>query len=908
MAGGEGTRLRPMTANQPKPLLPVVNKPIMEHVLRLLKRYGFDETVVTVQFLASLVRTYFGDGDELGMHLSYATEETPLGTAGSVKNAEEALRDDAFLVISGDALTDIDLGKVVQAHRDRGALVTVCLTRVPDPLEFGIVITDEQQRIERFLEKPTWGQVFSDTVNTGIYVMEPEVFAHVAAGQPVDWSGDVFPALVAAGAPVFGYVADGYWEDVGTHESYMKVQADVLNRRVEVEIDGFEVSPGVWIGEGAEVDPDAIVKGPVFVGAYAKVEAGAELREYTVLGDNVVVQNGAFLHRAVVHDNAFIGAQANLRGCVIGKNTDVMRAARIEEGAVVGDECVVEAEAFVSSGVKVYPYKTIEAGAVVNTSVIWESRGSSSLFGPRGVSGLVNVEITPEYVVRLASAYATTLKKGSVVTTSRDASRAARAFKRAVIAALTSSAIDVQDLELVPLPVTRFETARSSALGGVVLRTTPGDPQSIDIIFLDERGADVSQTVRRKIERTFSRQEFRRAFPGEIAELSFPPRLLDSYSQELFSAIDVRGIAEAGLKVVVDTACGAASLVLPTLLGRLGVDVLTVNNRLDETLAAGSLAQHRQGMERLGALVSSSRAAFGVRFDPVGERLFLVDERGQLVHEDRALLVVLDLVAAERGRGARIALPVTTTRVAERVARFHGAQVAWTSTSPHDLSRAAAEPGVIFAGDGRGGFVIPEFSYAIDALAAFARLVGLVARTNLTLSQIDARIPQAHVVRRDVPTPWAAKGAVMRGVVEAAGGRELDTTDGVRMVEPDGSWVLILPDPSEALTHVWAEGADSAAAHRVLGHWCAVVGQAADWAGRGLPEVGGPDGPAGQVTASSPAPSMTPRPARSAPAAEELEVPHTVQLPADAAEPVPPVDPGDTIRADPSSTRARREP
>ncbi|MDX6217943.1 MAG: mannose-phosphate guanylyltransferase / phosphomannomutase, partial [Frankiales bacterium] len=628
MAGGEGTRLRPMTANQPKPLLPVVNRPVMEHVLRLLRRHGFDEAVVTVQFLASLVRTYFGDGEDLGMHLSYATEVTPLGTAGSVKNAEAALRDDSFLVISGDALTDIDLDGLVKAHRERDALVTVCLTRVQHPLEFGIVVAGEDGRVERFLEKPSWGQLFSDTVNTGIYVMEPEVFDHVAAGEVVDWSGDVFPALLAAGAPVYGYVGTGYWEDIGTHESYVKAQADVLNRHVEVEIGGFEVSPGVWVGEGAEVDPDATLKGPVFIGDYAQVEAGAELREFTVLGDNVVVKRGAFLHRAVVHDNAFIGPYANLRGCVIGKSTDVMRAARVDEGAVIGDECVIEEEAIVHDGVKVYPFKTIEAGAVVNTSVIWEARGSSALFGPRGVSGLVNVEITPEYVVRLASAYATTLKKGSLVTTSRDASRAARAFKRAVIAALTSSAIDVVDLEVVPLPVARYETGRGAAAGGVSLRTTPGDPQSIDIVFTDDRGVDLSAAQQRRIERTFSRQEFRRAFPGEIAELSFPSRLLDSYAQDLLAVVDTRGVAEAGLKVVVDAAGGAAALVLPTLLGRLGVDVLTVNNRLDELTTTETLAAHMQAVHRLGDLVSSSRADFGVRFDHVGERLTLVDDRG----------------------------------------------------------------------------------------------------------------------------------------------------------------------------------------------------------------------------------------------------------------------------------------
>ncbi len=350
MAGGEGTRLRPMTASQPKPMLPVVNRPIMEHVMRLLRQHGFDETVVTVQFLASLVRNYFGDGEEFGMSLQYATEETPLGTAGSVKNAQDALRDEPFLVISGDALTDIDLSELVAFHKTSGALVTVALTRVQNPLEFGIIIADEDGRIQRFLEKPTWGQVFSDTVNTGIYVMQPEVLDEVPAGETVDWSGDVFPRLLERGAPLYGFVADGYWEDVGTHESYLKAHADVLSRRVQVDIEGFEVSPGVWVAEGAEVDPDAVLTGPVCVGDYAKIEAGAQLRQYTVVGSNVIVKEGAFLHRAVVHNNVYVGRGVTMRGCVIGKKTDVMGAARIEEGAVVGDECVIEPDAYVSAG------------------------------------------------------------------------------------------------------------------------------------------------------------------------------------------------------------------------------------------------------------------------------------------------------------------------------------------------------------------------------------------------------------------------------------------------------------------------------------------------------------------------------------------------------------------------------
>jgi mannose-1-phosphate guanylyltransferase/phosphomannomutase len=240
------------------------------------------------------------------------------------------------------------------------------------------------------------------------------------------------------------------------------------------------------------------------------------------------------------------------------------------------------------------------------------------------------------------------------------------------------------------------------------------------------------------------------------------------------------------------------------------------------------VAERRAALARLGELVASSRAAFGVRFDPTGERMSLVNEKGALIDDERAQLVVLDLVAAERMEGS-IALPVNTTRVAEQVTAFHGVDVRWTTTAYDDLTRACAEPGVIFGGDGRGGFVIPEFHAAIDGVAAFVRLLGMVARTQLTLSQIDARIPRAHLRRRDVPTPWATKGLVMRSIVEAAseqGDLELDTTDGVRIVEPDGGWTLVLPDPAEAVTHLWAEGDDSAAADALLSRWAAVVEQA----------------------------------------------------------------------------------
>src|SRR5438309_4219308 len=220
MAGGQGTRLRPLTSNQPKPMLPIMGEPMLQHILRLLRRHEFTDVVVTVQFLASIIRNFFGDGSDLDLSLSYATEDEPLGTAGSVKNAERFL-DDTFLVISGDAVTDVDLQDVVRFHREKKAAVTVTLKRVDDPLEFGIVITDEEGRIERFLEKPGWGEVFSDQINTGIYVIEPEVLGYIPPGEEFDFAHDLFPLPLEQGLPMYGHVAEGEWTGVGPPESYI---------------------------------------------------------------------------------------------------------------------------------------------------------------------------------------------------------------------------------------------------------------------------------------------------------------------------------------------------------------------------------------------------------------------------------------------------------------------------------------------------------------------------------------------------------------------------------------------------------------------------------------------------------------------------------------------------------------
>ena len=248
--------------------------------------------------------------------------------------------------------------------------------------------------IERFLEKPGWGDVFSDTINTGIYVLEPEVLDWIAEGRPVDFSGEVFPGMLEAGRPLYGFVAGGYWEDVGTLDAYVRAHTDVLDRKVEVGIPGFPLRDGVWIGEGAEIHPSAIVRGPAVIGDNCRVGAAAELGAHTVLGSNVRIGENTVLERTVIHDNSYLAPGVTARGAVIARSCDIRQGAHLDDGVVLGDGCRVGRHAVIGAGVKVYPNKTIEQGAVVNSSIVWETRGSRSLFGRLGVSGLANVDLS----------------------------------------------------------------------------------------------------------------------------------------------------------------------------------------------------------------------------------------------------------------------------------------------------------------------------------------------------------------------------------------------------------------------------------------------------------------------------------------------------------------------------------
>ena len=834
MAGGEGTRLRPLTSLRPKPMVPIVNRPIMEHIVGLCHWHGIDDIVATLQFTPQVIQDYFGDGDEWGVRLDYAIEDKPMGTAGSVKNAERLLDGGPFIVISGDALTDIDLNEVIKAHVEKGAAATIALKHVPDPLEFGVVITDPEGRVERFLEKPTWGQVFSDTINTGIYVLEPEVLQLIPATGQFDFSADLFPLLMSKGLPLYGHVTDGYWTDIGSLKSYIQAHWDILDGKVGVHVPGVQAGKNVWIGEGTDLDPSAEISDKVVIGANAQVRAGAKVGRYAVIGDSCLIGADTAVERSIVWSDSFIGAGAKVGGAVICRRVDVRARARIETGAVIGDDSYVGQGAAVGSDVVVFPYKRIEAGAVQTTSLIWESRGTRSLFGAEGVSGLTGVDITPELALRLAQAYASTLPALGHVVLSRDQSRSARMLKRAMASGLNAAAINVRDLRVASSAVNRFTTRDSRCVGGVHISVAANDPQTTEIHFYDNAGLDISIGQEKRIERLYFRQEFRRAFFDQIGEIIFPPRALEYYAAGMLDALGVIDAREwvrvpeprtPRLKAVVEMSYGVASIVAPQVSAGWGIDLIALQPFLDSERSSAPTSQVAETMQEASDAVRNFRADFGIVLDAAGQRAILLSPDGQVLDGDTALHAMVDLFCSSC-EGATVAVPLAASRVVESVAARHKGSVVRCGRSNRAMSLAAQADDIGFVGDRSGGYMFPAFLAAFDAVMTLGMVARLLADTGRRLDDVVASLPAHHLMEASVPCPSSLKGAVMREVAESSSGLEVEMTEGIR-VAGDGGWALILPDSQDPVVQVFAEGEDDAASRRLLDRYAALVGAVA---------------------------------------------------------------------------------
>ncbi|MFH1238561.1 MAG: NDP-sugar synthase [bacterium] len=334
MAAGVGTRLRPLTYDIPKPMISIVNKPVMEHTLELLGKYGVKEVVISLHHQGEMIKKYFGRGSKWGLRITYSEEQKLMGTAGGVKKAEKFF-DDTFLVMSGDGLTDIDLGKAIDFHRRKKSLATMVLKEVDARFEYGVVMLNKTGQINRFLEKPTWSSVFSNTVNTGIYIFEPAVFKYIPKNKFYDFGHDLWPLLLKKKRKIYGYQADEYWCDIGNLSEYRRAQSDVLSGKVRLNIPGEKIAENIWIGQGTQIDSKVKLEGPCIIGENCKIEDEVSIGKFTVVGNNGIIKQGASLRDCIVWDNVYIDRNVELANCIIGNSANIQESISVFEGSVI---------------------------------------------------------------------------------------------------------------------------------------------------------------------------------------------------------------------------------------------------------------------------------------------------------------------------------------------------------------------------------------------------------------------------------------------------------------------------------------------------------------------------------------------------------------------------------------------
>jgi len=778
LAGGFGTRLRPLTLEFPKPMALVGNAPMMEHVVNLLKSIRVEEAFIMLYYQPETIKNYFKKGEKFKVKFNYIIPQSDLGTCGCVKFIENKLNR-TFIILSGDVLTDFDLKKAYDFHRNRKSKVTIILTRVSNPLSYGIVITGKNGRIEKFLEKPTWGEVFSDTINTGIYIIEPDVLKFVPDDCSFDFSKDLFPVLLKEKVPMFGYIAEGYWRDVGNLTEYLKSNIDFVEGKVKIKGRG-EFIDGYFSGKNVKIEPDVSI-------------------EKSVIGENVKIGKGAIIKNSVIYPGVEIGEDTEILNAVISYNSIVGKQTKIREGAVISDGCKIGSKSVIGSNVKVWPGKVIEDEAVLTTSLIWGEKWQSKLFGYFGITGLINKEITPEFATKIGASFGAYLGEGSYVLTSRDAHQSSRMIKRAIINGLISVGVKVGDMRVAPIPVVRYEIGKEAESGGIHVRRSPFDGRVVDILFFNSTGGNISARQEKSIEQLFFREDFLRVPPEKVGHIVIPPRAYDYYINGYLENINVETILKRKFKIVIDYSFSPASFIFPQILGKLGCEVIALNSHVDPEKTSRLRDDYENSIKQLSSILKTVKADIGFMFDNGGEKIFVFDDKGRFISGEKMLLMLVKLIS--KSKTGRIVVPVNAAGEIERIKNL---EVIKSPVHPSSIMENAKRKNVIFAGDNRGGYIFPEFQKNFDALFSLGKILEFLAKFDIKLSDIEKELPKSKIVFYKIPCPFEKKGKIMRNLIEYSKDKNVELIDGVKFLFKT-SWVLIIPDPDQNYINIWVE-------------------------------------------------------------------------------------------------------
>ncbi len=749
MAGGEGTRLRPLTCDLPKPMASLCGRPIMEYILDLVDMHHIDKATVTLRYLPSAISGYFGERYR-GISLRYTVEDKPLGTAGSVKGAVQGIGEmdsSDILVISGDALTDFDLTAAAEFHKKSGAAATLVITQVDDPREYGLVRADSKGRVLGFVEKPGWAQAVTDAANTGIYILSPSVLSYIPDDTAFDFAKDLFPLLLRKGIPLFAYEANGYWCDIGNLTTYLTCQRDILEGRLRT----IPAPENGILCRSDRPQGGYTITPPVYIGRDVNIGVGAQIGPFAILGDGCRIGNGAKIRSSVLLESSYTGDRTSLTGTLLCHGASVRRGASLFEGSAIGSGSVVGEYATVFPDVKVWPNKHVESNCVLRDNVR-DGCGASVAFDDAGLTGETGVEVTPELCARVGAAVGS-LADGEKVAIGCSSDQAAASLKMALASGVLSTGSVVWDFCACIEPQFDFFVNFARIHAGVYIC---GGPKSC-IRLTAAGGLPAARNIERNVEARLASGDFKRVGWENIREVTDMSSMRQLYRQELIS------MAPMGLDGLSATVRGSdyePTKLLASVLSTLGC---APNGDLRLHLGAG------------------------------GRRLSIFEPEAGYVWPEQTLALSC-LIELERGND--IALPYDAPMAIERLAEQYGHRVKRYLNCPADDCDADAR------------YLAASQLWARDGLMMSARILYYMKQNNISLSELLRRLPGFAVATKTIScnvNPGRVLREISTDYEEGGEGTRIKTKNGVLFVRPSkrGKKLILIAEAAD--TEVAAE-------------------------------------------------------------------------------------------------------
>lgn len=751
MAGGEGSRLRPLTCDCPKPMMRLINRPVMQYAIELLAQHGISEIAATLGYQPDAITDYFGDGTDFDVHLEYFIEKTPLGTAGGVRQAKTFL-DETFIVLSGDGITDLDITAALNFHRQKQAQATIVLRRAVDPSEYGVVSIDHESRIVAFHEKPGRSDVLSDLINTGIYILEPTLLDRIPTDGSYDFGHDLFPRLVDEGVPIFGYETDRYWCDIGDVGAYIAAHMAAMNGGI-----GLPSLPDhalKIIHSEAFVDPSAHIDAPCLIAPGAHIGSGAHVGAYSVVGENCRIGAHADLKRCILWNGVRVGAYAQLRGCVLAEHSVIEESAQVFEECILGTAATVGERATLLPGVRLWPGKSTADGERVDSNLVWGNRRIESFVG-----GALPLS-SPSQAARAAQACAAALQPREILL-GRAASTVADAMWHAAASGIMAQGGQVIDAGECTLAQLRH--AQTAMVADCAVWIT-----AEQMIPLGKNGARLSPKLQRLINTMYARQDYSGPFSG----ITRP--ILSGVHSEIAYIADTAACFAADAKFAPNLSISAQS---PLLLSRA------------ERIFTRAGLNIRTGWE--DEMLELAPGEIGIGLDERGERAVLSDENGALSEAEQQLM--LAWIALENGERT-LTLPVSATRAIESLALEYGAQAEYLCGEEAVWMEVLAEAHP------------QQFALWFDGIRAALSAISLLTANHLTLKTWRQAMPGVHRRSRRVEIPLSETGRVLNAFAEEE--NDIELGGGLRFRRENG-WGWICPDERRAQFRIVTESVNA---------------------------------------------------------------------------------------------------